>query len=98
MINNEIYNIFLSFSTAFAITFLAIPVIIKVAKEKHLYDFPDERKVHLNNIPTLGGIGIFLGFLFAMTFWTRFIQCCHLQYLTASLIIISFLGIKCLLK
>jgi UDP-N-acetylmuramyl pentapeptide phosphotransferase/UDP-N-acetylglucosamine-1-phosphate transferase len=94
MINNEIYNIFLSFFTAFAITFLAIPVIIKVAKEKHLFDFPDERKVHSSKIPTLGGIGIFLGFLFAMTFWTRFIECWHLQYLTASLIIISFLGIK----
>ena len=94
MINNEIYNIFFSFVTAFAITFLAIPVIIKVAKEKHLFDFPDERKVHTSKIPTLGGIGIFLGFLFAMTFWTKFIQCAHLQYLTASLIIISFLGIK----
>lgn len=94
MLSNEIYNIFFSFFTAFAITFLAIPVIIKVAKIKHLFDFPDERKIHVSKIPTLGGIGIFLGFLFAMTFWTKFIQCEHLQYLTASLIIISFLGIK----
>lgn len=94
MINNEIYNIFLSFFTSFGITFLSIPIIIKVAKEKHLFDFPDERKVHVSKIPTLGGIGIFLGFLFAMTFWTKFIECWHLQYLTASLIIISFLGIK----
>ncbi len=94
MINNEIYNIILAFFTAFAISFLTIPVIIKIANAKKLYDFPDERKIHLRNIPTLGGVGIFLGFVFAMTFWTKFNDCPHLQYVTTSLIVISVIGIK----
>lgn len=94
MINNDFYNIILAFFTAFAITILTIPIIIKIAKAKKLFDFPDERKIHLRNIPTLGGIAIFLGFVFAMTFWTKFANCYHLQYATTSLIVISVIGIK----
>ena len=94
MIENHIYNFLLSFLTAFSITFLAIPPIIKVAKAKHLFDFPDKRKLHNSQVPTLGGIGIFLGFIFAMTFWTNFKNCEHLQYVICSLIILSVIGIK----
>ena len=56
-------NIFLSFALAFGITFFAIPIIIEVARRKKLFDEPDERKVHKMVIPTLGGLGIFGGFI-----------------------------------
>lgn len=94
MIENHIYNFLLSFLTAFGITFLSIPPIIKVAKAKHLFDFPDKRKLHNSQVPTLGGIGIFLGFIFAMTFWTNFKNCGHLQFIISSLVILSVIGIK----
>ena len=94
MTENYIYNFILSFLTAFGITFFAIPPIIKVANAKKLYDFPDKRKLHVSNIPTLGGISIFLGFIFAMTFWTNFKNCGHLQYVISSLVILSVIGIK----
>ena len=55
----------LSGGLAFLITFFAIRVIIQVAKDKKLFDEPDERKVHKNVIPTLGGLGIFAGFIIA---------------------------------
>ena len=58
-------NILLSAALAFLITFFAIPIIIQVAKDKKLFDEPDERKVHKTVIPTLGGIGIFAGFIIA---------------------------------
>jgi UDP-GlcNAc:undecaprenyl-phosphate/decaprenyl-phosphate GlcNAc-1-phosphate transferase len=58
-------NIFLSAGLAFLITYFAIPVIIQIAKEKRLFDEPDERKVHKSVIPTLGGLGIFAGFTIA---------------------------------
>lgn len=50
---------------AFATTFLLIPLIIKMAFHFNLVDEPNHRKVHKNAIPTLGGIGIILGFLVA---------------------------------
>ena len=49
--------------SAFLIVVFAIPSIITVAKLKGLYDKPDERKIHSNKIPRLGGLAVFIGFV-----------------------------------
>lgn len=36
--------------------FIVIPQILSLCKKKGLYDLPDERKVHSNAIPRLGGV------------------------------------------
>ena len=87
-------NIILSFGLAFFVTFFAIPVIIQVAKEKKFYDEPDERKVHKAVVPTLGGLGIFGGFILATLMGVPSSLSAQLQYFIASLMVIFFLGIK----
>lgn len=87
-------NILLSAGLAFLITFFAIPVIIQVAKDKKLFDEPDERKVHKNVIPTLGGLGIFAGFIIAMLMGVPSAISSELQYFAAATTVIFFLGIK----
>ncbi|MEO6455992.1 MAG: MraY family glycosyltransferase [Ginsengibacter sp.] len=87
-------NIILSSALAFLVTFFAIPVIIKVAKEKKFFDEPDERKVHKSVIPTLGGLGIFGGFILATLMGVPVALSNQLQYFIASLMVIFFLGIK----
>ena len=87
-------NYFLSLLTAAAITAFAIPSIIRVSKLKHLFDVPDERKHHKDVVPTLGGIAIFAGMLFSVTFWCEQFQILELQYIIASLLILFFIGIK----
>lgn len=86
-------NIILSGALAFLITFFAIPVIIQVAREKKLFDEPDERKVHKMVIPTLGGLGIFAGFILA-TLLGAPLGTAELQYFAAAAIVVFFLGIK----
>ncbi|MBC7887224.1 MAG: undecaprenyl/decaprenyl-phosphate alpha-N-acetylglucosaminyl 1-phosphate transferase [Ferruginibacter sp.] len=86
-------NILLSGIFAFLITFFSIPVIIQVAREKKLFDEPDERKVHKMVIPTLGGLGIFGGFILALLLGTP-IGSGELQYFVAAAIVIFFLGVK----
>lgn len=86
-------NILLSFAFAFMITFFAIPIIIEVARRKKLFDEPDERKVHKMVIPTLGGLGIFGGFILA-TLLGAPVGSNELQYFVAAAIVIFFLGIK----
>jgi UDP-GlcNAc:undecaprenyl-phosphate GlcNAc-1-phosphate transferase len=39
------------------------PVVILVSHRRKWYDIPNERKIHNNPIPRLGGIGIFFGLL-----------------------------------
>jgi len=85
-------NILLSGALSFLITFFSIPVIIEVAKDKKLFDEPDERKVHNAVIPTLGGLGIFAGFIIATLMGAP--SMAVLQYFMAAVMVIFFLGIK----
>lgn len=73
---------------------MAIPVIIKVAEVKHLYDEPGGRKLHKSRVPTLGGLAIFSGLVFTLTFWTDFTTCSHLQHVVAAMIVIIFIGLQ----
>ena len=86
-------NILLSGGLAFLITFFSIPVIIEVAKDKKLFDEPGERKIHKAVIPTLGGLGIFAGFIIA-TLMGAPPSDAVLQYFIAAIMVIFFLGIK----
>jgi len=87
-------NIFLCGGLSFLITFFAIPVIIQVAKEKRLFDEPDERKVHQVVVPTLGGLGIFAGFVFSILMGISFGKNPEFQFFIASSIVVFFLGLK----
>ena len=69
------FDVLLSLSISFTITFLAIPVIINVAEMKKLYDMPDARKIHHVAITPLGGIGIFAGFVFGCLLTINFKYC-----------------------
>jgi len=88
------YDVILSFITAFALTYVAIPSIINIALKKGLYDEPDHRKSHSTPIPTLGGIAIFAGVIFSIIIWTPFDVFGDLQYILGAFIIIFLIGAK----
>ncbi len=88
------FDVLLSLAISFTITFLAIPVIIKVADEKKLFDVPDARKIHLVAITPLGGIGIFAGFVFGCLLTMNLKYSSEFQYFIAATMVIFFLGLK----
>lgn len=81
---------------AFLITLIVIPAIITVAQVKKLYDVPDdERKLHKEPIPSLGGLGMFIGLIFSILLTVNFSsEAPEFQYYIAALLMIFFLGIK----
>jgi UDP-N-acetylmuramyl pentapeptide phosphotransferase/UDP-N-acetylglucosamine-1-phosphate transferase len=79
---------------SFIVTFLAIPVVILVADKKKLYDIPDERKIHTRAISSLGGIGIFLGFMFSCLLMLNLRTYPEFQYFLAAIFLIFFIGLK----
>ena len=88
-------NILLSGIVAFIITFFVIPIVIKVAKLKKLYDIPDARKIHSTPIPSLGGIGIFIGFILSLLlFADGTLSSVALESYVAGFVVIFFVGIK----
>src|SRR3954466_8238308 len=87
-------NVLLTGSVAFIITMLAIPAIMKVAREKKLYDLPDARKLHTRPIASLGGVGIFIGFCLAFLLTINKQGSNEFQFFLASALAIFFLGLK----
>lgn len=87
-------QIIFSSTLSFLITLLSIPVIIFMSEKKKLYDHPNERKVHSTPVPSLGGVGIFAGFIFTILSSISFKNVTELQYIIAAAIIIFFLGVK----
>lgn len=82
-------------SLAFLITLFAIPKIIYVSEKKSLFDNPDTvRKLHNKPISSLGGLGIFLGFIISFLLTANLFQAYEFQYYIASFILICFVGIK----
>jgi UDP-GlcNAc:undecaprenyl-phosphate/decaprenyl-phosphate GlcNAc-1-phosphate transferase len=97
------YRVAAAFLVAGLFNFYAIPVIIRIARNKKLYDFPTKRKNHTSNIPTLGGLGIYAAITIASL---TFINTCgmngggitssltSLPPIIAGFTIIFFIGIK----
>ena len=87
-------NIILGFCTSLAISFFSIPSIIKIAHLKNLTDDPTSRKNHKASTPTLGGVAIFAGLIFSLSFWARNEDFFEMKYFISSLLIMFFIGIK----
>jgi UDP-N-acetylmuramyl pentapeptide phosphotransferase/UDP-N-acetylglucosamine-1-phosphate transferase len=63
------YDIVLAFITAFLLVYLAIPSIINIARVKHLYDVPDQRKVHTEVGPYTGWVWPYSPVSFSASFF-----------------------------
>ena len=85
--------ILLAFLLALSVTWYYIPKVIMVVKLRHLEDRPSKHKIHRNDVPTLGGIGIFAGFFIGFLFGIDgYLP--GLSYFTAAAVTLFFVGIK----
>jgi len=85
--------IVLAFASAMFVTWYYIPRVITVVREQHLEDKPGRHKIHHKEIPTLGGIGIFAGFLIGYLLGVNGYMP-GLSYFTAAAVMLFFVGIK----
>lgn len=65
---------FYIFITALFTALLMVPFLRKWALAVDVVDNPDERKVHSEKIPRLGGVAIFMAFLFSMLVFAEMTQ------------------------
>jgi UDP-GlcNAc:undecaprenyl-phosphate/decaprenyl-phosphate GlcNAc-1-phosphate transferase len=89
------YTPLLIFLTSFIVSLVSVPTIIKVAKEKLLFDKPSEkRKIHTKSTPNLGGIAIFLGFYFSTLMFRVLCDSIELSALCAASVLLFFVALK----
>ena len=71
----------------------AVRKIIFITKERKIFDIPDNtRKIHGAQIPSLGGIGVFTGYIVTATFF-MFTGNSSWNYILTSSAILFFTGI-----
>ncbi|OIQ27990.1 MAG: hypothetical protein BM564_10745 [Bacteroidetes bacterium MedPE-SWsnd-G2] len=86
--------LFAGFILAVVVSHISFPVIIYIAHIKKLMDMPGERSVHKHKVPTLGGVGIFLGVSLVLTFIGAAMQTNHILPVLGAIIVLFFIGIK----
>jgi UDP-N-acetylmuramyl pentapeptide phosphotransferase/UDP-N-acetylglucosamine-1-phosphate transferase len=85
----------LALAVTVGIVYKLIPLLVKVAYFKDLYDKPDgERKLHDRYITYLGGVAIFIGLFigFSLSGYAAEVQ--GFEYLTVAMIALFFTGLK----
>jgi UDP-GlcNAc:undecaprenyl-phosphate GlcNAc-1-phosphate transferase len=76
------------------ITWWSIPHVVRIVRIKGLMDNPDnDRKIHREPTPVLGGIGIFLGFMIAMVGTVELLDLHLHNYFRLNVVILLFVGI-----
>jgi len=81
-------------ATSFLVTLVIVPIVIKVFKSINLLDVPDNRKVHIVNTPSLGGIAIYLGFYLALLFTFSLDDFAQNRFFLAGTVMIFLLGVR----
>ncbi|MCG6190401.1 MraY family glycosyltransferase [Maribellus maritimus] len=78
----------------FTLVMIAVPPILRVARQKNLFEPIEERKIHTGSIPSLGGVAIFFGFVLSTIIATDGYTFDSLKYIIAAVILMFFIGLK----
>lgn len=87
---SQLPNIVLSF----ILTYITIPPIIRVSKAKNLFDEPNHRKLNKVVVPTLGGVGIFIGMMLSIIIFQKSELPNEMRYIFGAVIMLFFIGLK----
>jgi len=77
-----------------ALVIITIPPIVRVARAKNLVAGIDERTVHSEVIPTLGGIGMFIGISLSTLLFSMGYPIMNERIIIVGMIMLLFVGIK----
>ena len=81
--------------TAYVISYISMPAVIRVAELKEFIDSPDgKRKLHRRFVPTMGGVGIFAAFMISYSIWGQVVSLSSFPFFIAALLILFLMGVR----
>jgi UDP-GlcNAc:undecaprenyl-phosphate GlcNAc-1-phosphate transferase len=83
----------ITFLTSLVICLVLTPAVIRFAARRKWFDLPDDRKIHSESVPRLGGVAIMGSFLIAIFLSAGPDTLLHTRYFLAGLLILFFLGL-----
>ncbi len=89
--------VFLSFSLSALLAWFIIPRILIVTYKKKLFDIPDERKVHRQAVPRLGGISFAPSLLISilLVVGLRYLTGYDIPYAYSQRVVVEFIFLLC---
>ena len=91
----DVGQIITSLIASAGIVYVTVPLLRSVAFKLDLYDKPDEdRKLHTEYVPTLGGIALFLAFFVGFSISGFAGQVQGYSYFAAGMLMLFFTGMK----
>lgn len=87
-----IYLSLVSIASMIIVSFV-IPKIVLISRKGNLYDEPNHRKLNTNPVPTLGGIGIYLGIIISTLVFTHGMEFGVLKYIYLVITILLCIGV-----
>jgi UDP-GlcNAc:undecaprenyl-phosphate/decaprenyl-phosphate GlcNAc-1-phosphate transferase len=91
---DQMLQVFFAFSLSLLLVYITIPAIVRLSKEKKLFDLPNERKVCKTAVPNLGGVALFLGISIGTLLSIDKMEFADMRYILVALIIMFYTGIK----
>ena len=80
--------------TAFTISVLFFPVLIKLLQQWNLFDKPGDHKIHQDFTPSMGGVCIVLGVIFTLLISFNLQEWIHLKYFFVAMAIMFITGLR----
>ena len=90
----ELLYVIVSFLIALVVSARTVPTVINVSRQLKLFAVPNGRSATIYNIPTLGGIAIFLGFIMGLTLTRNGYILPGLTFIISGVLIMFFVGLK----
>lgn len=79
---------------SFLITFLLLPVVIKMFKQLKWFDSPGTHKIHSAIVPSMGGVPIMMGAMLALLMGLPFHQWITFKYFFISIALMFIIGLR----
>jgi UDP-N-acetylmuramyl pentapeptide phosphotransferase/UDP-N-acetylglucosamine-1-phosphate transferase len=86
--------IFTAIVISLVVSVMSYPAIINVAKAKNLMDASDDRSSHSGKVPNLGGIGMYISVVVAITIMGAVLDTKSLLLILGGITLLFFLGLK----
>lgn len=88
------YLIAVYVASAYTITFLFLPVLIKLLSQWQVFDSPGKHKIHRHYVPSMGGVCILMGAAFAQLIGLHFADWVTLRYFYITIIMMFITGLR----
>ncbi len=86
--------VFFALFASFSISFVTIPVVIKLVRTKQLLDLPGNRKIHRVPTPSMGGIAFFISLMITLLLTIDFASAPAMPFFLVAMTIVFFVGMK----